>query len=91
MDQEYIGYIKLTKHDKFRPALGTLHDMGEDDGDRTVWEVATASEPFDTLEEAVAELEHQCQESGIDNIFTVPIIRGQILWESELSKRAQHE
>lgn len=84
MDQQYIGYVKLTKKDKFRPALGTLHDMGEDDGDRLVNEVATSNVVFEELPDAIAELEHQCQNAGITDICTVPIRRAESLWESQL-------
>lgn len=84
MDQQYIGYVKLTKKDKFRPALGTLHDVGEDDGDRLVNEVAASSVVFDELPDAITELEHQCQNAGITDICTVPIHREVSLWESQL-------
>lgn len=91
MDQKYIGYIKVTKAGKYRPALGTLHGVGEPDGDKIVNEVADFNEAFDDLEEAITELVHQCQESGINKIHRVPIHRGQTLWESQLRGEIANE
>jgi hypothetical protein len=84
MEKEYIGYIKETRSGKFRAALGTLHDVGEPDGDKTVMEVA-ASDMFDTLSEVTTELKEQCKSSGVEKVCFVPIRKGQILWESELT------
>ncbi len=83
MSKEYIGYIKQTKSGKFRCALGTLHDVGEPDGDKVVHEVLT-SDMFDRLEEAKTELITNCENAKVEKYSIVPIRKGQMLFESEL-------
>jgi len=83
MEPEYVGYIKQTKKGYFRCALGTLHDVGEPDGDKVVHEILT-SDIFDTLPEAIDELVENCNKSDIGKYSITPIRRGQILFESGL-------
>jgi len=80
---KYIGYIKKTKDGRFRGTIGTLHDVGEPDGDKSVFDVFD-SPIFKTLDEAIVALNEVCIENNISNINLVPISRGQILWESQL-------
>ena len=85
MMSEYVGYIKQTKSGKYRPALGSLHDVGEPDGDRSIMEVASG-EMFEDLNDAVAELDNQCDNSKIEFRCHVPFIKGQILFENYLKE-----
>lgn len=83
MKQEFIGYIKKTKRGKFRCVIASLVDVGEPDGDKLVNEVAT-SVMYELLSEAATELKSQCDRSGIKKISFEPLIRGQMLYESEI-------
>jgi len=83
MTTEYIGYIKQTKSGKFRCALGTLHNVGESDGDRVIHEVLL-SEMFETLEEAKTEMITNCVNNDIEKYSIVPIRKVAILFESQL-------
>ncbi len=82
--KEYVAYIKKTKSGRFRNILGSLHDVGEPDGDKLIFKVAT-SDMFDELQDAIDDLLTNCKSGNIQKYSVVPIIGRQLLFESELT------
>lgn len=84
MNKEYIGYITTTRTGKFRGRIGSLHDVGEPDGDRTIYQVAMDDNIHEELSDAVDALREQCQNASIEKICVTPVKPSMVMFESEL-------
>ena len=83
MEHEYAAYIKVTRKGKFRGVIGTLHDVGEPDGDRSIF-TTHESEISDDLDALIVDMKEQCANCGITKISLTPIKASQLVWESQL-------
>jgi len=69
---EYIGWIKETKSGKYRGVISSLHETGDDDGDRLLFKQAE-SEIYLGLKQAQSDLQMQCDMSRIERVYLEPI------------------